>query len=901
MYAHIYGKKHFKHQTQFEGITLFSDAVYKTNTATKPLSTHIYIEVEKLEKPAETWFLHIPNMLSGAYGDFYLQEKTNPLGIISNFKYDDTPENTAFLQAHSEYLGLNMEIPYYIINEKYYIKIKTSLSDNDFDAIVDGLQGSSTTKPKEEVSIEYDAFVTVFVSDDGAKLERAYQKITNIHAHQIVLFIESDRGTNAFGTVFRLHKGKNIKTLPEVDRLAIAKLARDFGVGITVADISEMIQEELKDPSSAFYLYGSLRAVKKVIRWQAKEVFTDISSELKSMAKTIDDNLKLDENRWKSLIDNTANNKYNPLLPKLTKENATFDAERFSKLVYKTYLEPLVAKANKAINIVHKKRSLRKLIPFNFNRLIQVLAQIPEFLQYFFEKVAKDIVNMYNFINGLLVGLLNSIIELIKSIFDILALLFDVLNGVITLDEFFDNPASYLGLFVESFENLIDSFTALFSKENFLRLMEFITSLPVLAAQGLYNFITGEKTITLDYSALGYYFGFFIGFVASEVLTFFATGGTGTIAKALKATLQGYKTLAMLPVKVAKNTAKLAGKVVVFSLDTFLKLTKTLANFIKNIPKHLDTLKGWIDEFVKGLAKTANLWLREFKATLDLLKDLGVLIIKLDPNVAIATVGIDGTYQIKRYGEVLMEASKEILEGHLRKIDDIRKSSGGNAKKKIKHYLYELSDDLNVKHENFLKSNNLRIERPKGARSNLQIIDESEDIYFYGKSDEIDEYIRLLGRTEVEKLADYNKVIDYFRKSSAKYTKEKIWKDGSILKFSKHNKPPMSVDFSSTPQHIYGGKADKPGIVKIKLTGNDEKDFLMSFKKAGISDSLAIELNKTYTWHHVDDFDPLTGECTMQLVNRKVHEGSCPHIGGGGLYKAFMGIGYPNRKIKFKL
>ena len=74
----------------------------------------------------------------------------------------------------------------------------------------------------------------------------------------------------------------------------------------------------------------------------------------------------------------------------------------------------------------------------------------------------------------------------------------------------------------------------------------------------------------------------------------------------------------------------------------------------------------------------------------------------------------------------------------------------------------------------------------------------------------------------------------------------------------------------------------------------------MAFKKAGISDEIAKKLDESYTWHHLDDFDPLTGECTMQLVDRKIHQISCPHIGGAGLYKAFMGIGYPNRKIKYK-
>lgn len=77
----------------------------------------------------------------------------------------------------------------------------------------------------------------------------------------------------------------------------------------------------------------------------------------------------------------------------------------------------------------------------------------------------------------------------------------------------------------------------------------------------------------------------------------------------------------------------------------------------------------------------------------------------------------------------------------------------------------------------------------------------------------------------------------------------------------------MSPDFRYTPEHLFK-KGDKPvGDIIIKMTGSRKLDYNLAFEKAGISASEATE----YTWHHLDDFDPDTGTCTMQLVKTDIH------------------------------
>ena len=140
-------------------------------------------------------------------------------------------------------------------------------------------------------------------------------------------------------------------------------------------------------------------------------------------------------------------------------------------------------------------------------------------------------------------------------------------------------------------------------------------------------------------------------------------------------------------------------------------------------------------------------------------------------------------------------------------------------------YLDELKNSPSIKHAQFLKKKGWKIIKPKKARSNFQMIDEAGDIQFYGKTDEIDEFIKLLARSDADKVYSYKKVINYFNSSRARYRKNKILDNGDVLELSTYNKPPLCVDFSSTSKYIYGGKASKPGVVKIKLTGNDDKDF----------------------------------------------------------------------------
>ncbi|CAL2089071.1 YwqJ-related putative deaminase [Tenacibaculum sp. 190524A05c] len=665
MYAHEYGLRNFKHKSNFENLVVFSDSQQNLLEETALPSANIYLEIEEGVREDNKWFVHFNSRLSGEYGDFFLQNR-DPYGEIESLQYLVEEENYEIVKDRI-LLSSNGRIPFYKINDRFYIKLSEAI-DLEEVVITADIESGPQPKAQEVVSIELESFVTLLISDNGAKLERAYQRITNVNAHEVVILIETDEGTNAFGTVFRIRKGKNVKTLPEVDRVSIAKVARAFGVEITTNDLSTMIKEELVDDDSTFYISitRALSFTGGVVRWASDGVFSTVSEELKNISKEIND-LKLGDSYWKTEVDGKENPKFDPLLPKLKNDEEGIDTEAFVKSIYKTYIQPLTEKATEASKAVLKSKFVRKLIPFNVDKIIQVLDKIPELLQDFFDGIVESFVDLYYFINGLLVGLINSIIDFIKSLFDILAMLFDLINGIIQSTKFFESPGSYLSLFAENFENIIDTFANVFTFENLKKFTSLLISLPKLGYKAIVNIINNPIDVNIDPGAIGYYLGFIVGFIASEVVTFFATGGTGNVAKALKAVLQSYKAIATIPAKVAAGTAKIAGKAFSFGVDTFVRLIDVIVEFSKNIPKHLETLKGLLDEFVESLGKITRTFSNDVYSLFD---KLGVTVKKVSQPLFLATgtpipIG-DNLY-------ALLKDGKEIFRGTKKQIEELSK------------------------------------------------------------------------------------------------------------------------------------------------------------------------------------------------------------------------------------
>ena len=95
-------------------------------------------------------------------------------------------------------------------------------------------------------------------------------------------------------------------------------------------------------------------------------------------------------------------------------------------------------------------------------------------------------------------------------------------------------------------------------------------------------------------------------------------------------------------------------------------------------------------------------------------------------------------------------------------------------------------------------------------------------------------------------------------------------------------------DFSSS-KYLYKTIDGQKNIVKIKMTGKYYQDFKEANRLAGFKGARAP---KGYTWHHLDDFNPATGECTMQLVTQDAHLATYTHRGSVYYYESYYGTEY---------
>ncbi len=93
----------------------------------------------------------------------------------------------------------------------------------------------------------------------------------------------------------------------------------------------------------------------------------------------------------------------------------------------------------------------------------------------------------------------------------------------------------------------------------------------------------------------------------------------------------------------------------------------------------------------------------------------------------------------------------------------------------------------------------------------------------------------------------------------------------------------LSVDFENTP-YLYPVTANQKNIVKIKMTGSDYYDNKLAYELSG------IKKDGMYTWHHLDDYNPLINTCTMQLVIKRVHRAAVPHYGSVELFKKILKV-----------
>lgn len=267
----------------------------------------------------------------------------------------------------------------------------------------------------------------------------------------------------------------------------------------------------------------------------------------------------------------------------------------------------------------------------------------------------------------------------------------------------------------------------------------------------------------------------------------------------------------------------------------------------------------------------------------------------ITPSGARVNLDLVATYQ----GKTIFYGTNKQFDSFAKKLKEVHESGvgiGGRAggKKALKNHLDELAENLSLKHKDVLNKRNLQIE--KGSAQIyidlVELIEGKKVIRFRGTVDEMNNVMRMLAKSddEIKKILD--NIIDEVRITKGFNPKKKALKKlrqaGIFIKSSARGLVP---DFLSTPQFLYRGNP-KYGKIKIKLTGMDDLDFRAAYEAAGLLDQIPKGKRKIsgYTWHHMDDYNPITGECTMQLVETAIHAKTSTHIGGMGLLNKLFDV-----------
>jgi RHS repeat-associated protein len=101
-----------------------------------------------------------------------------------------------------------------------------------------------------------------------------------------------------------------------------------------------------------------------------------------------------------------------------------------------------------------------------------------------------------------------------------------------------------------------------------------------------------------------------------------------------------------------------------------------------------------------------------------------------------------------------------------------------------------------------------------------------------------------------------------------------------------------AVDFTGSPD-LFPVTGTQQNIVSIELQGSRSRDFTLAYKEAGFTPAEAAAAKRAgYTWHHVRNYDPVTGRSDMQLVLRTTHEATYPHAGSAEQFAKAHGVSY---------
>jgi len=592
----------------------------------------IYVEIEPTDgNPNEFKLAEDGEILDYREGNYILNSNVIPAMEVSD-------SSTVFLQ------NLSIQARICKFGEKYFALVTKNIAGAvAWETFLGGLEIVATQmkkKKREKITLLNDILrekqlsVVLFISKDGALLETAYQSIDNLYENEIVLFIETNDSMNLFGSVIRIKTGANVSSSSGVPYKKLSKIVDYFNTNVSSSALQEIIQQHIADKSSGFFivkraLWG---AVNRVVRFSSDLTLEGIGKISNGIGELVG-KLKLDDSKWQYYDDNGQPLKNaNLFLPALggikylqeankkSRPEET-NAQAINKIIE---LENILKESKKTIG---KADFFKKII----NQLLYMLRKVKDFLRDPLGKALDFAETAFVIYNAFVVGIINSIVDAIKGIFDIISILCNALAALQKKGrDIGQNPLSYLRLFFEIIENMVETLENLFSKENLKALIEFfkksaafILTLPTRAFAWL-----AENAAMPNLDKVAYYIGYIIGLIIQLILEILFTGGAKTVADA-------FKKLADSLINIFKTMKRVVFKFtdeVVIGFENLLAIFAYIREKSKNLGVLLDEVleiiqslfrNRKIDDFLRGKLHKGGDFTKSF------FENAGILIIKV--------------------------------------------------------------------------------------------------------------------------------------------------------------------------------------------------------------------------------------------------------------------------------
>lgn len=530
--------------------------------------------------------------------------------LMFNYLLDqDLAEKTGLIkiyQSGSETSVLPQEV--YSYNNQYYV-LDYIVSGTILDEVViSATAGPKPLKPFLDFDDQLDKSdnqLIVMVSSNGAKIDHAFMQTTQVNPNEIILYIEDQQGSNLFGSSVRVKSGSKYNGLPSQQVTIIANLLKKMDLSIDRSSIVQIIKKHFYDKKEGndlvYYIKKGFFFGAKVVSVAANVPKQAINQALGLLIDGVE-YLKFEDNRWKYYNkDGTKNQNFNGLIPI---DNAVKQLDKTKDLINDIsnkvdhYLDNITLGIDQVIQSLDKRvYSYFK----NFNQYIfKALKTVRKAIAELLKTITQSAKDFLIFINALIIGLINSLLDTVLFILGIAKALFNPeLDAQLTENLIF-NPKASVSMFLEVIENGVDILVTFISKKVLGSIVTFFIK--------AYQLITSPDKAALDFKLpktdqVGYFVGAIVGFIIEEVVGAMLTLGAFNIAKASQLVLKSMKTtltsVVKAPVKMATTIAKVGKKGVI----KIISLMDVIKDFIINLPKYLNALLEYLQKLLLQASK----------------------------------------------------------------------------------------------------------------------------------------------------------------------------------------------------------------------------------------------------------------------------------------------------------